>query len=82
MCPIGFEATPTAPQEPPLIVPQDAYKKCSEIDEFKHWIIIGEISKCYPVFHTKPWDMIYTDINCAFPQFFNIRKSEAGIQEK
>ena len=74
MCPIGFEATPTAPQ--------DAYKKCSEIDEFKHWIIIGEISKCYPVFHTKPWEMIYTDINCAFPQFFNIRKSEAGIQEK
>jgi len=74
MCPIGFEATPTAPQ--------DAYKKYSESDEYKHWIIVGEISKCYPVFHTKPWEMIFTDIDCAFPKFFNIRKSEAGVQEK
>lgn len=68
MCPIGFEQVPT--------MPTDAYKPNEEISEFKEWIIIGEISKCYPIFHIKPWEEIYTDIDCAFPRFYNIRKSE------
>ena len=74
MCPIGFEATP--------VHPMDAYKENDQIDELSHWIIIGEVSKCYPVFHTKKWEDIYTDIDCALPRFFNIRKSEAGVQMK
>ena len=74
MCPIGFERTP--------VQPIDAYSMMAEINEFDTWIIIGEISKCYPCFHTKKWKDIVTDINCAFPQFFNIRKSEMGIQRK
>ena len=74
MCPIGFERTP--------VHPYDAYKKPSEVEVYDTWIIIGEISKCYPVFHVKKWDGIATDIDCAFPKFFNIRKSELGVQEK
>ena len=74
MCPIGFESTPT--------MPQDAYRAREEISEFRDWIIIGEVSKCYPIFHVKPWEDIYTDIDCAFPRFFNIRKSEQGVQLK
>ena len=45
----------------------------------KNWIIIGEISKNYPMFHVNKWDDIYTDINCAYPSFYNIRKTEDGI---
>ena len=71
MCPIGFEATPTQQH--------DAYKPSEEISEFRHDIIIGEISRMYPTFHVKPWEAIYTDIDCAFPRFFNIRKSEEGV---
>ena len=36
----------------------------------------------YPSFHIKPWEDIYTDIDCAFPRFMNIRKSEEGVQVK
>jgi hypothetical protein len=71
MCPIGFELTPEHPHH--------SYSPLSEELDFKTWIIIGEISKCYPVFHVKPWEEIFTDINCSFPSFFNIRKSEQGI---
>lgn len=60
----------------------DAYRHTKDIDEFDTWIIIGEVSKCYPSFHVKKWEDIATDIDCAFPKFFNIRKSEIGIQEK
>lgn len=74
MCPIGFESTPT--------FQHDAYKPNEEISEFKHWIIIGEISRMYPSFHIKQWEDIYTDIDCAFPRFMNIRKSEEGVQMK
>lgn len=74
MCPIGFERTP--------VQPIDAYALTEQISEFDTWIIIGEISKCYPSFHIKKWQDIVTDIECEFPKFFNIRKSEMGIQEK
>jgi len=74
MCPIGFEETPKKPI--------DAYSLTSDISEFDNWIIIGEISQMYPIFHIKKWDQIVTDIECAFPEFFNIRKSEIGVQQK
>lgn len=74
MCPIGFEMTPTKPM--------DAYKKLEDITELEKWLIIGEISKAYPVFHVKKWSQVVTDIDCQFPKFFNIRKSEVGVQEK
>jgi len=47
MCPIGFERTP--------VQPIDAYALTEQISEFDTWIIIGEISKCYPSFHIKKW---------------------------
>ncbi len=75
MCPIGFELTPKNPF--------NAY--CETIDLVESsdfWVIIGEVSKCYPVFHTKRWEDIVTDLNCDYPEFFNIRKSELGVQKK
>jgi hypothetical protein len=63
-------------------MPYDAYTaELSEESkgEAENWIIIGEISKAYPMFHVKKWDDIFTDINCAYPQFFNIRKTEEGV---
>ena len=74
MCPIGFEATPTKPIH--------AYSLTKDIEEFDHWIIIGEISKCYPSFHVKKWEQLVTDISCGFPDFYNIRKSDVGVQQK
>ena len=71
MCPIGYEQTPT--------MPTDAYTPKENLYESSPWIIIGEISKMNPVFHVKPWNLIYTDIDCAFPRFFNIRKTELGV---
>lgn len=78
-CPVGFELTPNNPY--------DAYKKQEGDDlldpsKFETWIIIGEVSKCYPTFHVKKWADITTDIESGFPQFFNIRKCELGVQEK
>lgn len=74
MCPIGYEETPTKPNQ--------VYAQKSEITETDDWIIIGEVSKCYPCFHVRPWTMIHQDIDCAFPSFFNIRKAEQGVQTK
>lgn len=74
MCPIGFESTPTKAHL--------AYANSKEINEFDDWIIIGEISKCYPVFHVKKWSEIALDINCQFPEYFNIRKNNLGVQTK
>jgi len=45
----------------------DAYKEMKDVSEFETWIIIGEVSKCYPSFHVKKWEDISTDISCAFP---------------
>lgn len=74
MCPIGFESTPNKPHL--------AYAKNEEIVEFEDWIIIGEVSKCFPVFHVKKWSEIVKDIDCQFPEYFNIRKSHLGVQMK
>jgi len=70
-CPIGFELTPKEPM--------DAYKALDGEMETETWVIIGEVSKCYPAFHTKKWSDIVTDLNTGYPEFFNIRKSEVGI---
>lgn len=74
MCPIGFEDTP--------VQPINAYSMMADISEVDTWIIIGEISKMHPCFHTKNWTEIVMDISCSFPEFFNIRKTEMGIQTK
>ena len=76
---MGYETTP--------YMPQDAYSTLDQLSEetkqqCQHWIIIGEISKIYPMFHVKKWSDIYTDINCSYPTHFNIRKVEEGIQVK
>lgn len=55
MCPVGYELTPTHPY--------DAYSTTNE-SLTEPWIIIGEVSKCYPVFHVKKWQDIATDIEC------------------
>jgi hypothetical protein len=70
-CPIGFEQTPSKAYQ--------AYSQMKDIAELDTWIIIGEVSKCYPVFHVKKWEDVATDISCAFPKYFNIRKTELGI---
>ena len=74
MCPIGFEETP--------VMPHQAYSLRADICEWSDWIIVGEISKMYPVFHTVKWLDMVADIDCAFPKFFNIRNPKVGIQTK
>ncbi len=73
MCPIGFEVAPTKAW--------DAYSSRPEILEQDHWIIIGETSKCYPVFHVRKWEEIRMDIDNQNPQYYNIRKPQKGIME-
>ena len=74
MCPIGFEMTP--------MCPSDAYKTDIRRSELVPWIIIGEPSKTNSVFHTKKWDDIALDIDQQNPHFYNIRKSNLGVQTR
>ena len=69
-CPIGFEDTPTKPYQ--------AYS--AELSEWDTWIMIGEVSKCYPPMHVVRWRDIHEDINQAFPNFINVRKLSLGVQ--
>ena len=34
------------------------------------------------MFHVKKWSDIETDLSCSYPSYFNIRKTEEGIQTK
>jgi len=74
-CPIGFEITPTKPY--------NAYKPKEEIPETEldHWLIIGEPSKVYPMFHVKKWSEISMDISNQYPDYYNMRKPEKGIMK-
>ena len=76
MCPIGSDLAP--------LRPPDAYKKLDDINpsELQAYVIIGEPSKAYPVFHTKKWDDIALDIDQQNPNYFNIRKSHLGVQTR
>lgn len=74
LCILGFESTPSKPHE--------AYEKNLQILEKEEWIILGEVSKCYPGLLMKKWKDVVIDLNCQFPEYFNIRKSELGIQKK
>jgi hypothetical protein len=76
MCPIGFEIAP--------LIPSDAYKPLAAINpnELQPFIIIGEASKAYPIFHVKKWDEIALDIDQQNPYYYNIRKSEKGVQAR
>lgn len=73
MCPIGFEITPKYECAPLQFTANDPNE---------NWIIIGDISKMYPVFTTARWSDIATDINLTLPEFFNIRQAQAGVQMK
>jgi len=44
--------------------------------------MVSDPSKMYNVFHSCDWNDIYTDIDQKFPFFFNIRRSEAGVQKR
>ena len=57
----------------------DAYASLRDDMKTETWVIIGEVSKCYPSFHTKRWTDIVTDLKTGYPDFFNIRKSELGM---
>ena len=47
------------------------------------WIMIGEVSRGkHPPMHIKKWADIATDINCASPNFYNIRHTELGVQTR
>lgn len=76
MCPIGFELAP--------LVPCDAYKPLKDIkeSELQAFIIVGEASKAYPIFHIRKWDDIALDIDQQNPNYYNIRKPEMGIQAR
>ena len=60
----------------------EAYAPLRDDMKTETWIIIGEVSKCYPCFHMKRWSEIVTDLSTGYPEFYNIRKSELGVQRK
>jgi hypothetical protein len=43
---------------------------------------LGEVSKMSGGLMMKKWKDIVLDINCQFPEFFNIRKIDKGVQIK
>lgn len=59
-CPLGFDITPKKPYDAYVDLSDEVLKSQSQTET---WIIIGEISKCYPAFHTKKWSEIVTDLN-------------------
>jgi hypothetical protein len=62
---MGYEITPSNPA--------DAYKKLDDIElhEQEPWILIGEPSKCHPLFHIRRWKDISKDILLSNPFFFD-----------
>lgn len=63
MCPIGFEKVPLAAKK----------------GTFLTSIIIGEISPLYPCLQVAKWSDIASDMNCRFPDFFDIRNADLGV---
>jgi hypothetical protein len=51
-------------------------------EPFEDFVIVGEISFRFPVFHVFKWEDIQTDLNQQYPKFYDIRRVEQGIQEK
>ena len=76
MCPIGFELAP--------LMGFDAYKPIEDINpnDLDAFLIIGEASKAYPIFHVIKWNDVALDIDQQNPNYFNIRKPQMGIQAK
>ena len=73
--PLGYEECPNNPHE--------CYKEINKGNKcVENWLIIGEISKKYPIFHLKKWEEIVTDISCSLPQYYNIRKPDLGVMRK
>ncbi|RUS75066.1 hypothetical protein EGW08_017172, partial [Elysia chlorotica] len=72
-CPIGYEDSPTHPQDAYRSVPDD--KKTS-------WILIGETSKMFPAIHCKKWEDICTDLNTEFPEYYDIRREWKGVRRR
>ena len=71
-CPIGFEQTPT--------IGAEAY--APKPSSFETWIAIGETSINHPCIHFKKWTDIVLDITSLFPQFYDIRHPEKGLQQR
>ncbi|CAD5117993.1 DgyrCDS6734 [Dimorphilus gyrociliatus] len=71
MCPIGYEDTP--------IESEKAYSRDYN-DNFETWLIIGDTSRKHPSMHCKQWKDIVMDLNTESPEYFDIRKSEKGLQ--
>lgn len=71
-CPIGFEQTPLEAGEAYAAVPTSC----------ETWVAIGETSSGQPCIHFKRWSDIVLDINSGFPQFYDIRRQEKGVQTK
>ena len=75
MVPIGFQDVPHAQI--------DFYKPKVASDQCDTTLFIGEVSRGkHTSLHAKKWRDIDTDINTQFPNFFNIRQSEKGVQTR
>jgi hypothetical protein len=75
MVPVGFQDVPYAQYDfyKPVVAPSDC----------ETTIFIGEVSRGkHSCLHAKKWRDIEVDIQTQFPDFFNIRQSEKGVQTR
>jgi hypothetical protein len=70
----GYESNP--------VLPIETYNKLEDCSEMEEWIIIGEVSRVFGPFHIKKWSDIVLDLDQQFPNFFDIRRTEKGIQKR
>lgn len=74
-CPYGYEIVPKGDYNPYDQSPPE------NIDEGDLWILVGEPSKCFPVFHTFNWQEIQKDLTMYYPNWFNIRNKKSGCRQ-
>lgn len=88
-CPIGFEDTPVKATEAylPMSMLLGNHQEADEDQlpttiPYETWVLIGEPSRKHARIHCKRWMDILQDLHCESPDYFNIRHTERGIQQR
>lgn len=74
-CPVGYEIIPKGDY--------NEFEDCSSdlIGDSDMWMLIGEPSKCFPIFHTANWKEVQMDLTTYFPNTYNIRRKQHGVRK-
>lgn len=61
---------------------KEAYSKLNDVTDPEEWIMILDSSYRYPPIQMIKWDHVVFDLSQQYPDFFNIREPDDGVQQK